>query len=204
MKMVVLFIVLLAALPMVFADDSGAGDYDYYDQCNTGTGTSSNPWASQCDPAAFGKDCCGWYQDWHVHDLGSVVTGSAEVYATFMGGYYGGCTDRGIVSVSLNIDGPWTFIGYTDYGVAWQKVTTELETEEDFRYVKIDNEGGCYTDWSSVGVDEDGSSDDECPDGEDCSDDEYSEAHQEVPEFGTVAALVALAGAVTAFFLMRK
>lgn len=182
MKALVISMVVLVALSMSVSADF----FDFYDECNTGTGLSSNPYEEHCPAISQGKDCCAWYQDWHVHDMGQLLTADGISLSTyFMNGNSATCTDHGVVYVSENIDGPWTFVG--NMPEVPQGYTTVMETfnniDTDFRYVKIASTGICNVDWSSAGA--------------------YVPEPQ-VPEFGLIAGTVALAGAIAGFIILRK
>jgi hypothetical protein len=164
----------------------GVSAFDFYDECNTGTGLSSNPYEEHCPAIAVGKDCCAWFQDWHVHDMGQLLTTDGITLTTyFMNGNSATCSAYGIVYVSENIDGPWTFIGNMPPAPAGYNEVSETfnDIDTDFRYVKVQTSGQCNVDYSAAGV--------------------YV-PEPEVPEFTTIAAGIALVGAVAGMLLLRK
>ncbi|MFH1249059.1 MAG: hypothetical protein V1660_02815 [archaeon] len=177
------FILVLASLflSMGFASAlTTLSTHDYFDQCGDGDGLSSNGVNDACNP----------FITWHVHDMGELLDGSdvESLTAYFMSGWTSGCQDNAYAYVSQNIDGPWSYIGDTSYTPGgWQIISTsffDVFTELDFRYVKIGNYGGCYSDWSAAGVN--------------------LKKGNDVPEFSTIAAGLALIGSTLGFVALRR
>ncbi|MCK4327862.1 MAG: PKD domain-containing protein [Candidatus Diapherotrites archaeon] len=132
------------------------------DTCGNGIGYSSNQGESHCK-AAGTKDCCNWYQKYHVHDLGSLITVNVSINVDFKPGYGSGCVDTLKVYTSTNNVTGWvladsvstTSIDTSKGGGPHQLWATRTHTigdySPDFRYVKVEL-GKCYNDWSYVTV----------------------------------------------------
>lgn len=183
------FVVLSAFLMVLFSFVASANVvYNHYDTCNTGTGSSSWPTEQHCTSPGYGHDCCGWFQTWHVHDLTQVLDKDNvdSLTVQFMPGESSTCIAHGIVSVSENIDGSWTFVGNTDdttnQGWTYSTTKTFSDIPIDFRYVKVEA-SGCNNDWSSAGV---------------------MISEDQIPEFTTFGALLAVLGATIAIVIVKR
>ncbi|MCK4328065.1 MAG: PKD domain-containing protein [Candidatus Diapherotrites archaeon] len=131
------------------------------DTCGNNIGYSSNPKEPHC--AATGKkDCCAWYQRWHVHDMGTLISQNVSINVDFKSGLYAGCTDTVNVTTSAN-NVTWAIAGTfpstsidTDNSPGYpQSWATESFTIKNyptpFRFVKVEIPK-CANDWSYVTV----------------------------------------------------
>jgi len=79
--------------------------------CNNGIGYSPNPTEYHCKASGY-KDCCGWYQQYHVHDLQTNITDPVDIYIDFRIGWQQGCTDNVTVYTSDD-NATWNLAGST-------------------------------------------------------------------------------------------
>ena len=126
---------------------------------------------------------CSTFTHERIHDLGQEITGTNTVTAMFLPGWSSNCWTTGSVYVSENNNGPWVLLGETDSTHQPVSTTKDFSYTGSFRYVKIfDTNGACYNDCSSASV----------------------ILNNNVPEFGLIAGIVALIGALAVFVYMKR
>ena len=138
----------------------------FFDECDNDIGYSyGTPWPYTTNPhtCLSGKsDCCGWYIQTHVHDLGQILDGTYDIYVYYRPGFNEGCTDTVKVYVSED-NQTWTQIasksvkahdmdGDGHYPQVWQEGVLNIENYTGrFRWVKV-RIPYCFNDYSSVAV----------------------------------------------------
>jgi len=107
-------------------------------------------------------DVCGWYQQYHVHDLQTNITDPVDIYIDFRIGWQQGCTDNVTVYTSDD-NATWNLAGSTTataldldgnpvFPQAWSTHTFAIKNyTTPFRYIKI-SAPKCFNDWSYVTI----------------------------------------------------
>jgi len=129
--------------------------------CNNDIGYSPNPTECHCKASGY-KDCCGWYQQYHVHDLQTNITDPVDIFIDFRIGFQQGCTDNVTVYTSDD-NATWVYAGSTTataldldgnpvFPQAWSTHTFAIKNyTTPFRYIKI-SAPKCFNDWSYVTI----------------------------------------------------
>ena len=140
-------IVMLLILSVAFATT-------FYDKCGNDRGWSSNPDEYHCRKSGH-IDCCGWRQEYHVHDLGTVVK-TPVIHFVYASGSWDGCTST--IGVYVSEDGEqWHLIGKFSTtskekpGGGWERFEKSIASQYDCRYIKLEIPI-CYNDYSEVTV----------------------------------------------------
>ncbi len=131
------------------------------DTCNNNIGYSSNPTDSHCNGFT---DCCNWYQQYHVHDMGSTINQNVSINIDFKPGSSAGCRDTVTIYTSTQPETNWEFAGSTPtqsidtsnkqtiYQEDWATRSYTISGYDvPFRYVKVEIPR-CHNDWSYVTV----------------------------------------------------